>query len=409
MFISEFKTALPYLLKARVTPFVWGVHGIGKTSCIKQVAAEGGHKLFTLALGNVEIPDLLGIMDTNEDQYTGKRSARYLIPEYFQQLITFAETNPDKYAIVFLDELNHARKDVLSPVFQMVLENSLHATKFPDNFRFIVASNPPTEDYAGVLNLRNQAFLDRFCHIKIEPNAKGWLEYANDKVNSDILGFINDNPDHLRMAGKSFSVDTFCSPSERSWEAVNRLYELGAPKELIYGMVGISSGQAFYSWMAANKAKTISGADILAYTPETQALVQTLVKEGRWAEVQKCVDNLAAEARRITHDLHEFYVKDANDPRGLGKDGNGGCSEEERDAVIRFLGDLPDEVYQSAFQLIAERIECRYIVYNVYKHPTQRARVQRIQDEAKKAAETEGEQRKQETAAPAAPAKKRKK
>jgi alkaline phosphatase D len=376
MYVSELKNALPYLFKAKITPFLWGVHGIGKTTAIEQVAAEGGHKLFTLALGNVEIPDILGIMDFEVDPKTGKRvSSKYMMPEFFKTLFDFAEANPDKYAILFLDELNHARKDVLSPVFQMAISGSLHTYKFPTNVRIVAAANPPTDDYAGVLNIRNAAFNDRFCHIKIEPNAKGWLNYAAGKVNDDIHGFITDSPDQLRVEGQAFSVDTFCRPSERSWEMADRLYKLDAPRELIYGMVGTTTGVAFYSWMETNKAKQISGQEILEYTKETQKRVLALVKDGKWAEVQKCVDNLQSETAKRTKELHEAYEK--------GDKNTGFCTDSEKAAVVKFMLDMPDEVFMSAFQVLSQ-IECRYICYPVFNDDSMAARMRKVVEQLKK-------------------------
>lgn len=404
MYISEFKAALPYLFKANVVPFVWGVHGIGKTTAMQQFADEGGHKLFTLALGNVEIPDILGIMDAEVDQYTGRKTcASYLKPEFFKDLIDFANNNPDRYAILFLDELNHARKDVLSPVFQMITGGSVHTTKFPANFRIVAASNPPTDDYSGVLNLRNQALLDRFCHIKIDPSSAGWLKYAEGRVNPDMLGFIRENPDHLRVQNTSFSVDQYAKPSERSWEAAHRLYEIGAPKELIYGMVGTSTGTSFYTWMENNRAKTISGDEIFAYSKETQKAVKKLIKEGQWAELQKVVDSFRDTTVKRTAALHEVYeallkadeAKDTKELERLKKldPSEGKSTEAETAAVVAFLCDLPDEVMMSAFPQLST-IECRYIAYTVFDDPKMVEHFKALLERVKKGEAKEGKKKK---------------
>jgi MoxR-like ATPase len=364
MYIKEVKEALKFLMACDVVPYLWGPHGIGKTQAIKQFAAEGGHKEFTLALGNVEIPDILGVMDRKIDQYTGAtQSSTYLMPEFFSDLIKFANENPDKYAILFLDELNHARKDVLSPIFQMITGKSIHTTKFPKNFRIIAASNPPTDDYAGVLNMRNKALLDRFCHINVQPSHKGWLEHATSAgVHADILEFVRENPEHLRTPSADFSADKYATPSERTWQDyVAPLYAMGAPKELIYGLVGTATGVAWYTWMEQQRAKTITGTDIMDYSKETEKRVKKLIKEGQWAEVQKAVDALQAEAAKRTKELHEAHEKG---------DKNDGKSPPDVTAnIVKFLCELPDEVMVSAFLLLSTS-ECRYLAYTVFDDPT---------------------------------------
>ncbi len=380
MYINEFKASLPYLFKAKVVPFAWGPHGVGKTSAIQQFADEGGHKLFTLALGNVEIPDILGVMDKHVDEYTGKvTSSRYLMPEFFKELFDFCRENPDKYSILFLDELNHARKDVLSPVFQMITGGGVHTYKFPENFRIAVASNPPTDDYPGVLNLRNQALLDRFCHLNIQPNPTSWIEgYAVPQgLSDDIVQFIRNNPDHLRSAQVPFSSDQFAKPSERSWDYVNRLYAIQAPKELIYGMVGTATGTAWYAWMDANKEKLITGEEILAYNEKTRTAVLKLIKEEKFAEVQKVVDAFRDTVMKKTAELHALYEKGEDKTDGK-------CTPEECRSVVQFLKDLPEESMMAAFPQLSNE-QCRYIGYTVFDDQEMVDHFKKVLESTKKA------------------------
>lgn len=46
MNIKDFADSLDYLLKAQITPFVWGHAGIGKSSIVKQYAKSKDYYFF---------------------------------------------------------------------------------------------------------------------------------------------------------------------------------------------------------------------------------------------------------------------------------------------------------------------------------------------------------------------------
>lgn len=259
MLVSQFKASLPALFAARVTPLLWGQHGIGKSSAPQQWCDENGHKMFNLRLGNMEVGDLLGLADFEVDQYTGKKTAtRFFMPDWMKEVCEFATANPDKYAVIFLDEINRVRKDMLAPVFQIALDFRLHTYVFPSNVRVLAAANPPTDDYDNVLDIRDLAFLDRFCHIDLNTSAVEFLSYGEKKgLNKDVLAYVRDNPEFLQGTVKPFSVDEYCKPSPRTWEAVSRLIEAGAPQELLYGMLGSTTTASFKAYLARRKEDVI--------------------------------------------------------------------------------------------------------------------------------------------------------
>ena len=66
MNISEFKSQVGLLFKHQITPFIWGAHGIGKTSIVSQYCAERGYKYVMQALGTKEAGDIQGLLDTKD-------------------------------------------------------------------------------------------------------------------------------------------------------------------------------------------------------------------------------------------------------------------------------------------------------------------------------------------------------
>lgn len=244
MNVTQYLSALPYLMKTKTTALVWGYHGIGKSSVPEQFCRDNGYKLFNLRLGNMEIGDLLGLADFVEDKNGYKVATKFFTPDWLKELCDFAEKNPTKWAIIHLDEINHARKDVQSCIFQIVLDYRLHTTAFPKNVYVIASANPPTEDY-DVQDLTSKALRDRFCHLKFEPTVAEWMDYCRTIPNFDpeILGCINEQPALLEEKLADFSIDDFAKPSRRSWEKLNALVVAETPENIMdilgFGLVGV--------------------------------------------------------------------------------------------------------------------------------------------------------------------------
>lgn len=257
MEIRQFKTALPYMFKANVTPFVWGSHGIGKSQAVRQWCEENGYDMIDLRLGTQEVGDLLGLADFLTDANGQKVATKFMTPDWFP-------TDPNARAVIFLDEINRARRDVLQAVFQLVLDRRLHQYKLPQNVYVIAASNPNTEDYI-VADIGDQAFMDRFCHVKLTPSVSEWVEYADNRgFDRNLLTFIRQQPELLDGHKNEFSIDVL--PSRRSWEAVNRLMLAETPtdvlQELCYGLLGKAATVAFIDSLT-NSERPLTAKDVL--------------------------------------------------------------------------------------------------------------------------------------------------
>jgi hypothetical protein len=264
MDILTLKQSLPYIFKARVSTFLWGHYGIGKSQAIKQYCKENNYLYFDLRLGNVEVGDLLGLADFTVDKEGQKTSTKFITPDWLKGILDWAEKNPQSKAVIFMDELPRARRDVLQAVFQMVLDHKHHTTEFPANVHVIAAGNPPTEDYIQT-DISDKALLDRFVHIKLTPTVKEWVNHAeNNNFNKSVVNFIKTDNSMLDSTSSSYDIEVF--PSRRSWEVVSRLVDAETPEnilqELCFGTVGKPATIAFFESMK-NADKPIEAAEIL--------------------------------------------------------------------------------------------------------------------------------------------------
>lgn len=258
MNIKTLKESLPYLFKANVSTMIVGHHGVGKSQAVRQYAQQEGYEFVDLRLGTQDVGDLLGLAEFEKDPKTGQSIAtKFMRPDWFP-------TDPNSKGIIFLDEINRGRRDVLQAVFQLCLDKRLHRYELPKEWHVIAAMNPNTEDYI-VTDLSDKAFLDRFCHVKLAPSKQEFFDYAkSSKFESQLVVFLQDQPTMLQTDLESFELDV--KPSRRSWEAVDRLMKVKTPvnilRELVSGLVGTTAATAFIKSLS-DTDKPISGKDIL--------------------------------------------------------------------------------------------------------------------------------------------------
>lgn len=266
MQIKHLKESLPYLFKAGITPMLIGPHGIGKSQAMQQFCDDNGDMLFDLRLSTQETGDLIGLPDFTVDETTGiKYAFDFMPPKWLTNLIEFCNKNPNKRAVIFLDEINRARREVLQAVFQLVLDRKLHTIVLPKNCYTVAAMNPNTEDYI-VSDITDKAFMDRFCHIILKPSVLEWTDWAKENsFDSNILSFIGEQPEMIQEKCAEFSLKDI-KPSRRSWDAVNRLRKANTPenlfKELAGGLVGMTATMAFITHLVSTD-KPLSALDVL--------------------------------------------------------------------------------------------------------------------------------------------------
>jgi len=265
MNIKNFKEVLPYLFKAEVTPFVWGHSGIGKTTIAKAIAKELNYKFFALYLGTQsDLGDILGLADFVRDKNGTAIATTFATPIWLKKTIDYCEEHPESGAIIFLDEFNRARRDVLQGMFSLALDKTFHTIKLPKNCYIIAAGNPPTDEYQ-VTDVNDTALMARFAHIKLDPTVEEWVQFATNKeYNTDLVNFVRQQPELLEDARMDFQLPV--KVDRRSYERVNRLMEVGTPDDLLIqlmqGILGLERVVAYQKFLSSAE-KPLSGDNIL--------------------------------------------------------------------------------------------------------------------------------------------------
>lgn len=260
MNIKDLKAALPYLFKAQVTPFLWGHGGLGKSSVVSQVAQELGYKFFPFYLGTQsDLGDILGLQEFVRDDKGRATATAFAPPEWLVDTIKYCNENPTSGAIIFLDEFNRARKDILQGMFSLALDKTFHTVKLPSNCYVVAAGNPPGDHY-NVTDIGDTALMGRFAHVKFEPTFQEWVTFAKDsKFEDTLISFLQEQPDLLEEARGNFNLPV--TVDRRSYERLNKLFKAGTPEglldQLMLGIIGAERLVAYKAHLkSADKALT---------------------------------------------------------------------------------------------------------------------------------------------------------
>jgi len=301
MNVQTTKIVLKACIKKRITPMVWGKHGIGKSQVVKQIGIElGFDEVVDLRLGQMEVGDLIGMPvqeyycplchttfgtagnilncpvckqnDKKEIQIVGRTI--WLPPSWFPQ-------NGTK-KLLFFDELNRGRLDVQQAAFQIVLDRRIHTHIIPDNCGIVCACNPSGADY--YVQELDPALLDRFLNIKFTPDTKEWFSWArNHEIISEVIDFIAT--DERFLGNEAIDIPIQITPTPRAYERLSAILP-EIPRQ-IWGetatcIIGESPAVAFIDSLKDTKEKPIKATQIFnEWDKKLRKQVEEQVKEQR--------------------------------------------------------------------------------------------------------------------------------
>lgn len=215
---EELSKVIQLCYKNKVTAFIWGPTGIGKSDTIREAAkaiakeaklqyceqGEPDEEKFTVIdarLSQMDPSDLRGLPFVSKE---GKTAWAY--PSWL----------PTKgKGILLLDEVNLAPPLVQSSAYQLVLDRKLGDYNLPDGWGIVAAGNR-AEDKAYTFELAGP-LCNRFAHIELAvPPIAEWTEWAlQNGVDSRLVTFLNYKPQHLYKFDSKLKEKAF--PTPRSW------------------------------------------------------------------------------------------------------------------------------------------------------------------------------------------------
>ena len=226
-----------------------GKHGIGKSQILEKFYTAKGCKVVSLFLGQMSDPgDLIGIPHKNEE--TGH--TEFMPPYWFP--------TDDTPVVLFLDELNRARPEVLQTIMDLALNRKLAGRSLPAGSRIISAVNNG-EEYQ--LTDLDPALVSRFNIYEFVPSVQDWLLWANKNgVDERITSYIAANPKALDNQVAVEDLDNLeKTPDRRAWVRVSEIITgkdvlKQSHKSIIAGIVGGVAANRFFEFLDHNHLLT---------------------------------------------------------------------------------------------------------------------------------------------------------
>lgn len=286
-----------------------GKHGIGKSEILTKYFASKGMKVVSLFLGQMSDPgDLIGLPYKNET--TG--NTEFMPPYWFP--------TDGKPIVLFLDELNRARPEVLQTIMDLALNKKLAGKELPSGSRIISAVNAG-EEYQ--LTDLDPALVSRFNIYNFKPTPAEWLLWAvENKVDERVISFIQEHSEQLDGSAVDLDNGLEKTPDRRGWKRVSDLISgvesvSDIHKKLISGIVGNKAGAMFFDFIS--KTALPSAKEILLNYKKQEKTIKSLklhelsiVNESffRYMETQLTEDKDKEKAKKNLPAYLEMLEKD---------------------------------------------------------------------------------------------------
>ena len=270
--ISELKETLEITPSTQNVMLV-GKHGIGKSEILTSYFNGKGMKVVTLFLGQMADPgDIIGLPSKVEKENADGHvtSQTDFTPPYWFPI-------DGKPIVLFLDELNRARPEILQTVMDLTLNRKLAGKALPEGSYVISAVNDGDEYQLTDLD---PALVSRFNIYEFRPTVEEWLNWAaGQRLDDRVINFIQDNPTWLDGDGNDKKRDyqgLDKNADRRAWKKVSDIMLKvdsinDIHKRIIAGIVGASAAAAFIR--SAQQRNVITGRDLLLNYDKTMKTV----------------------------------------------------------------------------------------------------------------------------------------
>ena len=214
-------------IESGVAVFLHGPSSEGKSARVKQIDPT----CEIIYLRNATPESLNGKSVYN--QATGEMID--VKPTWLKKLEEKCEKEPDRFHIVFLDEITNALPSIQGIAFNIVLDREVNGIwKLPENARIVAAGNDMKDSLAA--NKLAEPLFNRFAHVYIKTTTESWLKWASEhNIHPAIYSYIaykKGKTLRSKYDGEKPNADP------RKWEMASKmLYATGSP-EMLRALVG---------------------------------------------------------------------------------------------------------------------------------------------------------------------------
>lgn len=327
-----------------------GNHGIGKSEFLTEYFTAKGLPVVALFLGQMADPgDLIGL--PHKDEATGRTD---FMPPYWFPV-------DGKPVVLFLDELNRARPEILQTVMDLCLNRKLAGRPLPEGSRVIAAVN-----YGDNYQLTDldPALVSRFNIVTFRPTVEEWLLWARKAgVDGRVTDFIQENHIWLdRNADAKEGEDTGIekTPDRRAWKRVSDIISGrdtldSLDTKLISSIVGPKAASAFLS--SVSTRRIVSGKEVLYSLDKVMEKLRgyklhelSVVNDGifRHLETEKVTEKAKEKVKKNIDKYFDFLAK------------------EKKEAAAHFANLYVGQTYPEAVKFFAR--ECPFLTMGLIQY-----------------------------------------
>ena len=156
-------------------------------------------------------------------------------PSWLKKVEEKCENEPDRFHVVFFDEITNALPSIQGIAFNIVLDREVNGIwKLPENARIVAAGNDMKDSLAA--NQLAEPLFNRFAHVYIKTTTKSWLKWASENnIHPAIYSYIAyKNGETLRSKydGERPNADP------RKWEMASKMLYATRRPEMLRALVG---------------------------------------------------------------------------------------------------------------------------------------------------------------------------
>ncbi len=220
-------------------------------------------------------------------------------PTWLKKLENKCEEEPDRFHILFFDEITNALPSIQGIAFNIVLDKEVNGIwKLPDNARIVAAGNDMKDSLAA--NQLAEPLFNRFAHVYIKTTTESWLKWASENnIHPAIYSYIayrNGKTLRSKYDGEKPNADP------RKWEMASKmLYKTGNP-EMLRALVGEDITREFVEFC---NQPTITLADVINdnYTEKDVKALNTAGKYATTMGLTQVDDDNLEKVRGFAKDL----------------------------------------------------------------------------------------------------------
>ena len=214
-------------VESRVAVFLHGPSSEGKSARVKQIDPT----CEIIYLRNATPESLNGKSVYN--QQTGEMID--VPPTWLKKLQEKCSNEPDRYHIVFFDEITNALPSIQGIAFNIVLDREVNGIwKLPENARIVAAGNDMKDSLAA--NQLAEPLFNRFAHVYIKTTTESWLNWASEyNIHPAIYTFIAYTKGAVLRSdynGEKPNADP------RKWEMASKMLYSTRNPEMLRALVG---------------------------------------------------------------------------------------------------------------------------------------------------------------------------